>query len=217
MKGRVRLRVGRSRGRAGLAAALLVGVAALAGCTSGVGVDGPIPTIAPARIAVDTPTLRRDKLAAGIATCRPGSGGNQLPKVTLPCFGGGPSVALDRLRGPLVINLWQSSCGPCRVELPIYEQLSRRLAGRVSVLGVDFNDAQSGAAMDLLTQKGVTYPQVADPQELLRTAHPRIPTIAMPVLLLVDTQGKVVFSAPTAIRSYAQLAELISTHLGISA
>ena len=44
----------------------------------------------------------------------PGPGGGALPTITLPCLGGGTSVDLSTLKGPLVLSLWQAGCAPCR-------------------------------------------------------------------------------------------------------
>ena len=106
-----------------LAATFVATVAAcllLASCTaSGSGT----PKISQSRVDVDTPQLRALKADAGVAACRPGSGQGQLPELTLPCLGGGRSVDLSTLQGPLVVNLFAQWCGPCRQELPYYEAL----------------------------------------------------------------------------------------------
>ena len=65
--------------------------------------------------------------------------------MTLPCLGGGPDVELSSLRGPMVINLWQARCGPCRKEMPALEEFHQQYGDQVAVLGIDFNDVQPGA------------------------------------------------------------------------
>ncbi|MEU4418788.1 TlpA family protein disulfide reductase, partial [Nocardia salmonicida] len=121
----------------------------------------------PPEVDVDTPQLRQLKADAGIADCAPGDAAavddGGLPDLTLPCLGGGPDVDLASLHGPLVVNLWATWCGPCRRELPLYQQFSEKYAGRVPVLGIDFNDLQVANALELAKESGVTYPQLADP------------------------------------------------------
>ena len=87
-----------------------------------------------------------------------------LPAVTLPCLGGGSDVDLSTLRGPMVVNLWASWCGPCRTEMPILQGFAEEYDGRVAVLGVDYQDVQPEAALELARDSGVTYPLLADPQ-----------------------------------------------------
>jgi thiol-disulfide isomerase/thioredoxin len=198
-----------------LAAALLVLVAAC-------GADEPAPeagtTPAATNVDVDTPALRAQKAAAGIADCPepagegPVDGG--MPALTLPCLGGGPDVDLSRLRGPLVINLFAQWCGPCREELPFYEQLHE--AGKVTVLGIDYLDTQPAGALQLADATGVTYPLLADPGGLLRAPF-RVR--GLPGVLFVDARGRITNDGGrpmfTVIRSYDELTALVREHLGV--
>jgi thiol-disulfide isomerase/thioredoxin len=174
-----------------------------------------IPQAAPADIDVDTPTLRRLRREAGLEPCRAGTGHNDLPAVTLPCLGGGPDVRLDQLEGPLVVNVWASWCGPCRRELPFYQQVSQEYAGQLQVVGIDITDPQTEKAMELLTDTGVTYVQVADPGDSLR-GKPGFPRLmAVPRVLFVDADGRVTHGESLEVESVGQLRDLVSEHLHI--
>ena len=187
----------------------------LAGCASG----GPVPSPGPAEVDVDTPALRSAKAAAGVEECRPGQGSpvdGGLPALTLPCFGGGPDVDLSRLRGPLVVNLWASTCGPCRQEMPVLQSFHEKHGDRVGVLGIDYQDVQTLAAMDLVRQTGVTYPLLADPQADLSGADPFPVLRGLPFLALVDEQGRVAHREYTILESEQELADLVDRHLGVA-
>ena len=189
----------------------LVAVLLLAGCGGGAGGPGQ------AAIDVDNPHLRQTKQAAGIEPCVPGDGDpvdGGLPPVTLPCLGGGRDVDLSSLRGPLVVNLWASWCGPCRKEMPILEDFHQRYGNRVQVLGIDYQDVQTEAAMDLVRQTGATYPLLADPQSELSGAAPFPVLRGLPFLALVDAQGRVVHQEFTVVESRQQLVGLVNRHLG---
>ena len=199
-----------------LAAAALVLVA---GC----GTDEPAPgraTPAATHVQVDTPALRAQKADAGIADCTstdangPAQGG--MPDLTLPCLGGGPDVTLSGLRGPLVVNLFAQWCGPCREELPYYEQLHEQGNGKVDVLGIDYLDTQPAGALELAQATGVTYPLLADPGGLLREPF-RVR--GLPGVLFVDAQGRITNDGGrptfTVIRSYDELTSLVREHLGV--
>jgi thiol-disulfide isomerase/thioredoxin len=69
---------------------------------------------------------------------------------------------LADLRGhPVVINVWGSWCGPCRVELPILQRASLDWGKRVAFLGVDSKDNRE-SAKKLLSDIPVTYPSFDD-------------------------------------------------------
>ena len=197
--------------------ALLVAVLLLAGCTaspSGSSSDASARDDAASgggHVDVDTAALRAQKRDAGVAACRPGSGANELPRLTLRCLGGGKSVDLSTLRGPMVINLFAQWCGPCRAEMPYYQRLHRKAAGRVGVLGVDYLDTQPARALALVKQTGVTYPLVADPLGELRGPL-RIRFTPSIVFLRRDGSVEVV---ARSVRSYAELRGLVQQELDV--
>jgi thiol-disulfide isomerase/thioredoxin len=165
------------------------------------------------QIRVDTPALRALKGRVGVADCpRTGGPGSDLPALTLPCLGGGRDVHLSRVSGPAVISLWASWCTSCPHELPLYQRLSKDTAGRLTVLGVDYQDTQPGAALTLLQQTGATFPQAADPGGHLAD-HYRVS--GLPGILLVDARGKVTFLLQR-IESYAGLVALVEQHTGVT-
>jgi thiol-disulfide isomerase/thioredoxin len=212
----------RRRVRAALGAATTAGVLLLAGCatSAGPGADGEDRSGPVADVDVDTPELRAAKERAGIEDCpAPGadSGSTEeppepLPALTLPCLGGGPDVDLSTLRGPMVVNLWAQWCGPCREELPYYQQLHEQAGDEVQVLGVDYQDTRPEWALDLLDQTGVTYPSLADPGGELRVPF-RVR--GLPAIVLVDEDGGVAHREFVVIESYEQLATLVEEHLGV--
>ena len=138
---------------------------------------------------------------------RPGT--KQLPSATLAAFGGGAPLDLAALKGPAVLNVWASWCGPCRKELPRYQAFSDKHASTVRVLGVDFEDTNTAAARALVRQTGVRYPLYADPDG-------RLGARVLPEVILVDAHGRVTYRTYVEIASVGQLEHLVEDHLGVS-
>jgi cytochrome c biogenesis protein CcmG/thiol:disulfide interchange protein DsbE len=130
-----------------------------------------------------------------------------LPDISLAAFGSGRPLDLGSLKGPAVLSVWASWCGPCRKELPQFQAFSQKYAGKVRVVGVDFQDTRLDAARALIRETGVRYPLFADPGGKIRAR-------ALPELILVDASGKVAYRQYVEIQSVAQLEQLVRTHLG---
>ncbi|MGH3332564.1 MAG: TlpA family protein disulfide reductase [Nocardioidaceae bacterium] len=207
-----------SRVRRALAASV-VPLLALTACTTDPGTStsddgGPAFGV---DVDVDTPQLRDLKKEAGVAPCpadqtgTPVEGG--MPDLVLPCLGGGPDVNLASLRGPMVVNLWAQWCGPCREELPYYQELHERAGDKVDVVGLDWQDTRPELALELAKETGVTYPLVADPG-----AETRVPfrIRGLPGVVFVDAEGRVTHTEFVVIRSYDQLADLVEEHLDVT-
>jgi len=197
----------------GAAVVALAAALVLTGCSG-----GEVALPGPAKIDVDTPQLRQMKAKAGVADCVPSRGEHVdggLAPVTLPCFGGGPDVDLGALRGPMVVNLWASWCGPCRREMPLLQQFHEEYGDRVGVLGIDWQDPQAESAMELVVDSGVTYPLLADPETELATVD-GMALRGLPGLVLLDAEGRIAYRNLMEIESEDQLVGLVNRHLGTS-
>jgi thiol-disulfide isomerase/thioredoxin len=203
--------------------AVVVAVALLSAACAGTAQPSAQPPYAfhpqNAAVQVDSPQLRQLKAAAGIDACprseahaHPVADG--LPDITLPCLGGGRAVHLAGLRGtPFVLNFWSQTCGPCRNESPILQQVHVAAGDRVDVIGVDWLDPRPTWAIAFADQLGLTYPQVADPEGATR-APLRITTL--PRTLFVTASGRLAYTEFAALTSAVQLRTLIKQHLGVT-
>lgn len=135
-----------------------------------------------------------------------------LPDVSLACYAGGPPVRLADVRGPTLVNVWNTGCAPCREEMPALQRLADRTAGKLRVIGVVTGDSRA-AADSFGADTGVSYPNVDDPDQRVMAALGRI---AIPLTVLVDGSGSVVHVYNGAALTDAALAELVHGHLGLA-
>jgi thiol-disulfide isomerase/thioredoxin len=181
--------------RTAAAAVLLVLLATAAGCRGG-GAAADRPAGPPSPLA-DCAGLTAPP-PAGQASAGPGRppptppvppdpAARPLPALALPCFTGGEPFPLAELRGPAVVNLWASWCGPCRKELPALQRFADQAAGRVHVLGVVTGDRPPAAAA-LATDLGIRFPALTDPDRRLQA---ELGAFGLPVTVFVDAAGRV--------------------------
>ena len=178
------------------AAALLLAVL-LSGCTGflpGIGAAGGTSATVPA--SVTTPDLVAARKAAGIADCTAGSGAapvaGGLPDLTLDCLGGGSSVRLASLRGPMLVNLWAQWCEPCRSEAGYLAAFAADQT-KVAVLGIDYSDPQTGLAIAFARETGMTFAHLADQENTLKGP---LGVTGIPYTFLIDAQGRIVARHP---------------------
>ena len=89
------------------------------------------------------------------------------PAWTLERLNGEGDLSFASLRGKtVVLNFWASWCGPCRDEMPLLQQGSKRWQGKnVVFVGIDAKDVR-GDARKFLARYGVTYRNVVRRQGL---------------------------------------------------
>jgi thiol-disulfide isomerase/thioredoxin len=174
-----------------------------------------VPGPGPSKVKVDTPDLVTLKAQIGMADCVPGPGGGRLPAVTLPCLGGGTSVDLSTLKGPLVLSLWQAGCAPCRKEMPALQAFDDKYGDKVPVLGVDFLDQYPGTALQEAGKRKVTYPSLADPGGDLQGFDEFAKIPGMPTMYFVDADGKIAYQRSGGVDSADEVADLVREHLGV--
>jgi len=136
-----------------------------------------------------------------------------LPDLTFPCLGGGPDLELAAAPGePTVVNLWASWCGPCRDELPLFQQLHDQAGDLVSTVGlVEMDTRQSSLAY--ADDMGISFPSALDQTgKLLYDQGLR----GLPVTYFLRPDGSVAHREIGPIASYDELRALLAEHLDVA-
>lgn len=114
--------------------------------------------------------------------------GTPAPDFSLPTTGG-KTVRLSALRGrPVVIAFFASWCHPCEEELPVLEQFQREDAGRLTVIGVSYQDLPSDSVA-FVQRLHVTFPALLDSPDA--PVAQRYGVRGIPQTVFVDAHGVV--------------------------
>ena len=175
-------------------------------------------------------------LAAG---CGSGAGGTQSPGFEIVSPGGkleftyaiserkaiseisGPAVIGDNrisiadFRGYVVVlNVWGSWCGPCRVEAPYLITAARDLRARgVQFLGINVRDERDSAA-SFEQAREVPYPSIFDPGMRSLASIRGFPVSSIPSTIVLDRQGRV---ARIWLRAFSGPSELVAEAAEVAA
>lgn len=92
----------------------------------------------------------------------------------------------------VVLNVWESACGPCRAEAPDLLEASHNTADVAVFVGLNVRDRQFAAAQAFVRSHDIDYPQISDPsgQQLLSFAG-TLPLSSIPTTLVIDSQGRI--------------------------
>jgi thiol-disulfide isomerase/thioredoxin len=165
-------------------------------------------------LKVQTPDLVALKKQTDVPNCpKVGPQGSGMPAVTLSCLGGGRSVDVAGLRGPLILNFWASWCGGCKQEMPALAAYAKSQS-RVKVLGVDFLDPAPDKALELAASSKVAYPLVADPKGALDRRAPMPHPPGLPFTVFLDARGHIAHAEATVFGSEQEVAAAARKYLG---
>ncbi|MFQ3251440.1 TlpA disulfide reductase family protein [Glaciecola sp.] len=132
-------------------------------------------------------TLLALSVASVSAMAKPASG-ELSPDFTLKSRDGG-NIKLSEQRGNIVmVNFWASWCGPCREELPAFEELYQEYQDMgVEILAVNVDDEAEKANV-LLQDIEVSFPVLYDTSGEVSELYD---VSAMPTTVLIDRDGNV--------------------------
>ena len=138
---------------------------------------------------------------------------NAAPDVTITDASGN-DVKLSDFRGKgVVLNFWASWCGPCKSEMPhfqeAYEEYGEELHFLMVNMSTAFGDPQADA-QTLLTENGYTFPVYYDTKAECAYSYG---VTGIPMTFFIDKDGNIV-SEKTGMISQADLERRILTILG---
>lgn len=161
-----------------------------------IGIGAIIATVAALSVIVvfgdradDRETVRIDETDSNPLELTPADPSDELAETEVIGFDGevrtfAEAVAADR---PTVVNFFASTCTPCRLEMPAFEQVSKELDGKVKFLGLAVQD-QPEDALALVEDTGVTYEVARDRDGSVLGA---VDSVVMPTTAFVAPGGTV--------------------------
>ncbi|MFG2027482.1 TlpA family protein disulfide reductase [Streptomyces sp. NPDC048825] len=94
----------------------------------------------------------------------------------------------------VVLNVWGSWCGPCRLEAKNFVKVSEDLKDQgVQFVGINTRDTSTKPAVAFEKEYGVTYPSLYDPtgKLMLRFEKGTLNPQAIPSTIVIDRQGNI--------------------------
>ena len=104
----------------------------------------------------------------------------------------GNIVSLSDFYGkPIIINFWASWCGPCRGEMPVFEELYKEFGEEVVFMMINLTDGKSetvSSVKEFITDEGYTFPVYFDTEDSASTAYSINP---IPHTFVINKNGNV--------------------------
>jgi len=113
----------------------------------------------------------------------------KLPDFTLKTLAG-DEVNLRRLEGQkvVVVNFWATWCGPCRHEIPDFNDVYSRYRGRgVEFLGIAVDESPKTVVPEFLQEHPISYPVLLGSPDLTFRYGVR----GLPTTFIIDRAGKI--------------------------
>jgi len=130
----------------------------------------------------------------------------------LNCLTGAEKISVESLRGPLIVNVWGSWCGPCADEIPLFVEFHHQANGKVKILGIAVEEAKAQDSKDFIIANGITWPNLFDAKGVTRGTF----GMGVPVTWFIDEQGTVDYKHVGVIKSTKELIDLTAKYLKVA-
>lgn len=145
-----------------------------------------------ALVATVTVVLLGGALLRGPAVNRGAEVGDRVPDYAAPLLSGGEASFADYRGQVVLVNIWATWCGPCRVEMPPIQAAFERYKDEgftVLAVSVDAGPGYREKVASFVEEHGLEFPVLLDPEgRISRTLQ----TIGVPETFVLDRDGRIV-------------------------
>ena len=131
--------------------------------------------------------------------------------IELRCLDGTMGAQLNTLRGPMIVNVWGSWCGPCREEIPIFRSFYEKAKDKVSLVGIDVEESSIEDGRKFVEENGITWPNLYDADGRSEEYF----GLGVPVTWFIAADGSVAGKKIGAVKDENELIALTNKYLGV--
>ena len=131
--------------------------------------------------------------------------------IEMDCLDRTTGARLGALRGPMLVNVWGSWCGPCREEIPILRSFYEKAQGKVALIGIDVEEATFDDGRRFVERNGILWPNLYDPDGRSREYF----GLGVPVTWFIAADGSVAGKKIGAFTDESELLTLTTKYLGV--
>jgi cytochrome c biogenesis protein CcmG/thiol:disulfide interchange protein DsbE len=131
--------------------------------------------------------------------------------VDLDCLDGKSTIDLGQIKGPALVNVWGSWCGPCKDEMPLFVEFYKQHQEKVALIGINVEESDIEDAREFVRQYGMTWPNLHDAEGSTRATL----GMGVPITLFIDAQGEIVYRKIGVVTTIEELENDAEKYLGV--
>ena len=134
-----------------------------------------------------------------------------LKAVALDCLDESSVVTVANIKGPTLVNVWGSWCGPCKDEMPIFVEFYAKHQDSVGLIGISVEESDIQDARDFVKEYGITWPNLNDAEGSTRATL----GMGVPITLFIDEKGEIVHRKIGVVTTIEELEDEARKYLGV--
>ena len=152
-----------------------------------------------------------EKIAGEVVSCESILSSATENSIMLDCLDGTDGASINGIKGPAIINVWGSWCGPCKEEMPILRSFYEKAQGKLLLIGVNVEEASIEDGRTFVEDNGITWPNLFDADGKSRAYF----GMGVPVTWFISADGSVAYKHIGVVKNEIELISLTSKHLGV--
>jgi cytochrome c biogenesis protein CcmG, thiol:disulfide interchange protein DsbE len=131
--------------------------------------------------------------------------------VDLDCLDGKSTIDLGQIKGPALVNVWGSWCGPCKDEMPLFVEFYEKHRESVALIGISVEESDIKDAREFVRQYGMTWPNLYDADGRTRVTL----GMGVPITLFIDAKGEIAYRKIGVVTTIEELEKETEKYLGV--